>query len=90
MDGITLASHIKALSPYTPVVLMTGCGREEVMEKVSGNHVDHIFFKPFRLTEINEVITKMITPIDRGENGYHIDRGRSAPPSRTVPRGNVG
>jgi len=90
MDGMKMASHIKALSPFTPIVLMTGCVREEVMEKGSGNHVDHILFKPFKLTEVKEVITKMITPTDGGENGYHIDRGRSAPSSRTVPRGNAG
>lgn len=60
MNGIDLACHVKALSPHTPVVLMTGCGKEEVTEKTSGNHIDHILFKPFRPTDMEEIIRTLL------------------------------
>ena len=59
-DGIKLASHVKALSPGTPVVLMTGHRAEDVKKRLSGNHVDSIIYKPFGLKEIQETISKIL------------------------------
>ena len=62
IDGMNLAYYIKALSPRKPVVLMTGCGREEVTEMRWETLVDHILFKPFHLTELMQVITNLLLP----------------------------
>ena len=45
MDGLTLARHIKNGSPSTPVVLMTGIGRNELMEKIKESCIDSFIFK---------------------------------------------
>jgi len=52
MDGITLAHHIKEISPQTMVVLMTGHDRAELMEQIEDGKVDLVLCKPFDMLEI--------------------------------------
>jgi DNA-binding response OmpR family regulator len=52
MDGWSLASRIKAKSPHTPVVLITGEMEEDVKGRLRESCVDHALFKPFKLGEI--------------------------------------
>jgi len=52
MDGWNLASRIKNRSPSIPVILMTGCAKKDVMERMKGSSVDYVIFKPFRLEDI--------------------------------------
>jgi DNA-binding NtrC family response regulator len=59
MNGIDFATQIKEISPSARVVLMTGQDKNVVQEKVQGNHLDHVLFKPFRLGEIKKLIKKM-------------------------------
>ena len=54
MDGLNLAGHIKARSPITPVILLTGDDRETVWKKVGGGPVDSVIFKPFRLEDLQK------------------------------------
>jgi DNA-binding NtrC family response regulator len=63
MNGIDLATQIKEISPSARVVLMTGQDKSVVQEKVQGNHLDHVLFKPFRLGEIKDLIKKMDTDL---------------------------
>jgi len=60
MDGWTLASHIKAISPETPVILVTGEERKQVLEKMEDSSVDSILLKPFRLQDVQEIFQKML------------------------------
>jgi len=60
MDGWSLASSIKAQSPGTPVVLVTGSDKEKVLEKLKGSHVDGVIFKPFSAQEFSETVRKML------------------------------
>ncbi len=55
MDGVALACSIKKVSPRTPVVIMTGVGRETVLSRKS-TAVDEVISKPFTLAEIDELI----------------------------------
>ncbi len=55
MDGVAFACSIKKFSPRTPVVIMTGAGREAVLSRES-NAVDEVISKPFSLSEIDETI----------------------------------
>lgn len=60
MDGWNLASRIKNRFPGTPVILMTGYAKKDVMERLKGSSVDYVIFKPFRLEEILKTAQKML------------------------------
>ena len=55
MDGVAFACSVKECSPLTPVVIMTGSGRESVFSRKSAA-VDEVISKPFTLAEIDETI----------------------------------
>jgi len=55
MDGVAFACSIKKSPPRTPVVIMTGAGRETVFSRESPA-VDEVISKPFTLAEIDETI----------------------------------
>jgi two-component system chemotaxis response regulator CheY len=64
MDGLHFAAHIKEISPRIPVVLMTGQGREQILEKVKGNYIDWILYKPFGFEELEATIQHLVN--DKG------------------------
>jgi CheY-like chemotaxis protein len=58
MDGLALACSVKKSSPRTPVVIMTGAGKETVLSRNS-TAVDKVISKPFTLAEIEETIQNL-------------------------------
>ena len=58
MDGVALACSVKKSSPRTPVVIMTGAGKETVFSRES-TAVDEVISKPFTLAEIDETIQNL-------------------------------
>ena len=60
IDGWTLASHIKELSPDTPIVLITGSEKSAIMEGLETSNVDSVLFKPFSLEEIKNTVHKAL------------------------------
>ncbi len=68
MDGVAFACSVKKSSPRTPVVIMTGAGKEAVFSRKS-IAVDEVISKPFTLAGIDETIQNLLT----------IDRSRAAP-----------
>lgn len=71
MDGWNLTSHIKGRFPNIPVVLMTGQGKEDIMERMKGSCVDSVLFKPFRLDDILKTAQKMLgIELSRGDISY--------------------
>ena len=58
MDGVAFACSVKKSSPRTPVVIMTGAGRETVFSRKS-TAVDEVISKPFTLAEIDETIQNL-------------------------------
>ena len=55
MDGVAFACSVKKSSPHTPVVIMTGAGKETVFSRKS-TAVDEVISKPFSLAEIDQTI----------------------------------
>ena len=60
MDGWTLAYRIKEISPETPVILVTGEEREQVLKKMKDSFVDSILFKPVRLHDVQKTFQSML------------------------------
>jgi CheY-like chemotaxis protein/anti-sigma regulatory factor (Ser/Thr protein kinase) len=58
VDGKKVAQAIKATSPATPVVLLTGWGHRLVAEDGVLPNVDHILSKPPRLSELRETLRR--------------------------------
>jgi CheY-like chemotaxis protein len=56
MDGWGLTSSIKERSPDTPVVLMTGEDRENVLSNLQKWPVDSVIFKPFALEDLQRTV----------------------------------
>jgi signal transduction histidine kinase/ActR/RegA family two-component response regulator len=56
VDGRKVASAIKAASPSTPVILLTGWGQRLVSEGDIPPHVDHVLSKPPKLRQLRETL----------------------------------
>jgi len=52
VDGRRVAAAVKALSPQTPVILLTGWGQRLLASNDSPEHVDRVLSKPPRLHEL--------------------------------------
>lgn len=55
-DGWQLAALIKGVSAHTPIIMLTGQSKDEVMGKMQGSEVDFLIFKPIKLNKLYEVI----------------------------------
>jgi signal transduction histidine kinase/ActR/RegA family two-component response regulator len=60
VDGRAVASAIKATSPTTPVILLTGWGRRLKAENDIPEHVDTILNKPPRLNELRAALARTL------------------------------
>jgi DNA-binding response OmpR family regulator len=61
VDGQQVARMIKAVSPNTPVIMMTGWGTISD-EEGSDQEVDAVVGKPPRMQELNDLILRMTAP----------------------------
>jgi CheY-like chemotaxis protein len=59
LDGRKVAAAIKAASPATPVILLTGWGQRMIAEEDIPNHVDRVLAKPPKLRELREVLSQL-------------------------------
>jgi CheY-like chemotaxis protein/anti-sigma regulatory factor (Ser/Thr protein kinase) len=59
VDGRQVAAAIKALSPDTPIVLLTGWGQRLIAENDIPPHVDRILSKPPRLHELRGALAEL-------------------------------
>ncbi len=59
VDGRKVAAAIKAASPGTPVLMLTGWGQRLVAEGDVPPHVDHVLSKPPKLREIQEALAAL-------------------------------
>jgi DNA-binding NtrC family response regulator len=62
MDGQRVARTIKAESPNTPVILMTGWGTFMADEGETALPVDAVIGKPPHIQELNDLILRMTSP----------------------------
>jgi CheY-like chemotaxis protein/anti-sigma regulatory factor (Ser/Thr protein kinase) len=59
VDGRQVASAVKAASPATPVILLTGWGRRLVADGEIPPHVDRVLAKPPKLREVREALAQL-------------------------------
>jgi CheY-like chemotaxis protein len=59
VDGRKVASSIKAISPTTPVILLTGWGQRLIAANESQPHIDKVLAKPPRLHELRAVLAEL-------------------------------
>jgi signal transduction histidine kinase/CheY-like chemotaxis protein len=62
VDGSKVASAIKAASPSTPVILLTGWGRRLMDEGEMPPHVNRVLSKPPKLRELREALAQCLPP----------------------------
>ena len=60
IDGRRVAAAVKALSPSTPVVLLTGWGQRLVDEGDIPANVDHVLNKPPKLRDLRAALSNVI------------------------------
>jgi CheY-like chemotaxis protein len=57
-DGFSLAYHVKARFPETPVVMLVGRSTQDPTDKKEGCCMDYLLFKPFGFKDIQFTIRK--------------------------------
>ena len=60
VSGWDVATGVKALSPSTSVILMTGWGITLDKDRARERGVDVILSKPFQISEIQKVLNEML------------------------------
>jgi DNA-binding NtrC family response regulator len=60
IDGLHLTDLIKARSPHTPVLMITGQSRDEILEKMASGQVDFLVLKPFGLDELHHIVQSFL------------------------------
>jgi CheY-like chemotaxis protein len=58
IDGRQVASFVKAASPSTPVILLTGWGQRLAAEGDFPAHVDLLLSKPPKLRELRDALAR--------------------------------
>jgi nitrogen-specific signal transduction histidine kinase/ActR/RegA family two-component response regulator len=77
VDGRKVAAAVKAASPPTPVILLTGWGQRLITEGDIPPHVDYVLGKPASLRELREALA--------GCGDSAKPRPIAAPPQSAVP-----
>ncbi len=62
VDGRKVAAAVKSARPETPVLLLTGWGRQIIMEGDLPAHVDRVLSKPVKLGELRETFAQLARP----------------------------
>ncbi len=62
VDGRQVAAAIKAASPSTPVIMLTGWGQRLVAEGDVPTHVDQVLNKPPKLRELRDALVHCLPP----------------------------
>jgi CheY-like chemotaxis protein len=62
MDGYQVARTIKAESPHTPVIMMTGWGTTIREDGETTPEVDAVIGKPPRMQELNDLLLRVTAP----------------------------
>jgi signal transduction histidine kinase/ActR/RegA family two-component response regulator len=64
VDGRAVAAAIKALSPRTPVLLLTGWGQRLSTEQTVPEHVDRLLSKPPKLADLSAALAELTAGTD--------------------------
>jgi signal transduction histidine kinase/DNA-binding NarL/FixJ family response regulator len=63
IDGRKVAAAVKALSPATPVILLTGWGAGALPAGESASSVDGVLGKPARLNDLRAMLANLVKPM---------------------------
>jgi signal transduction histidine kinase/ActR/RegA family two-component response regulator len=61
VDGRKVAAAIKALSPTTPVLMLTGWGQRMIASNDTPPHVDRVLGKPPRMNELRATFVELVS-----------------------------
>jgi CheY-like chemotaxis protein len=61
VDGRQVASAVKAASPFTPVILLTGWGERLLADGDIPPHVDQVLSKPPKLRDLRQALARCLT-----------------------------
>jgi CheY-like chemotaxis protein len=64
VDGRRVAAAVKAASPTTPVIMLTGWGQRLVAENDIPPHVNRVLNKPPRLNDLRQALAELSTVRD--------------------------
>jgi CheY-like chemotaxis protein len=64
VDGRKVSSSIKAASPETPVILLTGWGQRLIEEGDAPPNVDRVLNKPPKLRDLRAALVELVTGSD--------------------------
>jgi len=62
IDGRAVAAAVKAISPSTPVILLTGWGRRMQTSGDKPPHVDQVLSKPPKAADLRQALAQFIQP----------------------------
>jgi CheY-like chemotaxis protein len=65
VDGRAVAASVKAISPHTPVLLLTGWGQRLSTEQTVPDHVDRLLSKPPKLAELSAALALLTADTER-------------------------
>jgi signal transduction histidine kinase/ActR/RegA family two-component response regulator len=65
VDGRAVAVAVKAMSPRTPVLLLTGWGQRLSTEQTVPEHVDRLLSKPPKLAELSAALAELTADTER-------------------------
>jgi len=65
VDGRAVAASVKAISPHTPVLLLTGWGQRLSTEQTVPEHVDRLLSKPPKLAELSAALALLTADTER-------------------------
>jgi DNA-binding NtrC family response regulator len=74
IDGWHLLYIIKENRPYTPVLLIMGQSRDEIIEKMTTGQIDFLMFKPFRIGELHHIVQSFLVNNSSEKNAPKIRR----------------
>jgi CheY-like chemotaxis protein len=63
VDGRKLAAAVKAMSPSTPVIMLTGWGHRLVAEGDIPDQVDDLLSKPPKLADLRQALARCAQPV---------------------------
>jgi DNA-binding NtrC family response regulator len=74
IDGWHLLYLIKENRPYTPVLLIMGQSRDEIIEKMTTGQIDFLMFRPFRIGELHHIVQSFLVNNSSEMNATKIRR----------------
>ncbi|MCA9934256.1 MAG: response regulator [Ardenticatenaceae bacterium] len=76
MDGVTLAQHIRKLSPDTQIIMMTAYSSSKLPEALRSLKLDGYIDKPIKIKQIREIVKKAVGNIYERERSFCADENR--------------